>query len=386
MTGTGQGRPARPVERSGAVVLLGSVLIAVAAAVMSVPEAAAREVAAREVGPRGGAPREMAPREAALREVASREAAPREVAPRALGQGAPDCDGLGVLLVHDLAETVDSWDPLAADLERAGWCPVRHVWGNPRPGDVPLPVGGLTGVESAAMDLAVARAWLPTEPDRAESGPSVGVHTRAGSGDGVVVVAKGVGALVVQRALQLATTGTAPDFDPGPDSRAATHHGPDSRAADRGRHLITLGPVWNGTNVLGIADVEDLSRELGTFEAILAWEKTWMDPLCEGCNEAVRGSELLETLHREGIRSPGVECTDIATATDLLVHPPLEQSPLPVALHVVPLPDGGLPAWHGDSAATPPRALWSSTCSRRRKVTRMTTRHGHEGGPGGVST
>lgn len=64
------------------------------------------------------------------------------------------------------------------------------------------------------MDLAVARAWSPTEPDRAESGPSVGVHTQAGSGDGVVV-AKGVGALVVQRALQLATTGTAPDSDPG---------------------------------------------------------------------------------------------------------------------------------------------------------------------------
>lgn len=335
MTGTGQGRPARPVERSGVVVRLGSVLIAVAAAVISVPEAAARGVA---------------PREVATREVALREAAQRKAAPRALGQGAPDCDGPDVLLVHDLAETVDSWDPLAADLERAGWCPVRHGWGNPRPGDVPLPVGGLTGVESAAMDLAVARAWLPTEPDRAESGPSVGVHARAGDD---VVVAKGVGALVVQRALQLATTGTAPDSDPDPYSHAATQPGPDSRAAGRVRHLITLGPVWNGTNVLGIADVEGLSRDLGTFEAILAWEKTWMDPLCEGCREAVRGSELLETLHREGIRRPGVEYTDIATATDLLIHPPLEQSSPPVALHVVPPPDGGLPVWHGELGRDP---------------------------------
>lgn len=229
---------------------------------------------------------------------------------------ASGCDGPEVLLVHDLAGTSADWDLLADDLRHAGWCPVGHEWGRPRPGDVPLPVGGLTGVEAAAAELVRLRGWA--EPR--EAVPR----------DRVPVVARGVGGLVVQRALQHS------DADTPPVSA-----------------FVTLGPVWNGTNLLGIADIEDLSRQLGTFDAILAWERTWMDPLCEGCREAVRGSETLTALHRDGIRTPGVAYTDIASVADLLIHPPLEQSPEGTDLTVLSPVPGGLPVWHGELGRDP---------------------------------
>lgn len=261
---------------------------------------------------------------------------------------APGCAGPEVLLVHDLAGTAADWDLLVAELRQAGWCPVVHEWGRPRPGDVPLPVGGLTGVEAAAVDLVRARGWDGAAVENAVENAAESAATSAenaaetlaeNAADAatdtltrgrVPVVTKGVGGLVVQRALQLSAGDSAP--------------------VDA---VVTLGPVWNGTNLAGIADVEDLSRELGTFDAILAWERTWMDPLCEGCREAVRGSETLTSLHRDGIRTPGVAYTDIASVTDLLVHPPLEQSPPGTDLRVVPPTSGGLPVWHGELGRDP---------------------------------
>lgn len=254
---------------------------------------------------------------------------------------APGCAGPEVLLLHDLAGTAADWDLLVADLRQAGWCPVVHEWGRPRPGDVPLPVSGLTGVEAAAVELVRARGWDALAAEAAtESVPenaagnavakaakaTAGTHTRGRA----PVVTKGVGGLVVQRALQL-SAGATPPVDA----------------------VVTLGPVWNGTTLMGIADLEDLSRRLGTFDAILAWERTWMDPLCEGCREAVRGSETLTSLHRDGIRTPGVAYTDIASVTDLLVHPPLEQSPPGTDLRVVAPAAGGLPVWHGELGRDP---------------------------------
>ena len=255
--------------------------------------------------------------------------APAAAAP-AVAAPAQECAGPEVLLVHDLAGTPADWSLLSGDLRAAGWCPVAHSWGTPRPGDVPLPVGGLTGVEAAAAELVRERGW----------GGSSAADAGATTGDRIPVVAKGVGGLVVQRALQLSAPGTPPVSE-----------------------LVTLGPVWNGTNLLWIADMEDVSRRLGAFDTILAWERTWMDPLCEGCREAVRGSDVLSTLHRDGIRTPGVDYTDIATVTDLLVQPPLQQSPkqqspleqsplgqspVGVDLRVVSSPPGAIPVWHGE--------------------------------------
>lgn len=233
------------------------------------------------------------------------------VAAAAVPGGGQPCAGPEVLLVHDLAGTSADWVPLADDLLSVGWCPVAVHWGRPRPGDASLPVGGLTGVGAGAAELARVAGW--------------------GTGASPVpVVAKGVGGLVVQCALQLA--------GPGPQPVSA---------------LVALGPVWNGTNVLGIADVEDLSRELGTFDSVLAWERTWMDPVCEGCREAVRGSELLVRMHADGIRTPGVRYTDIVSPGDLMIHPPLEQSPPGTDVRVLGPPGSGAPVWHGELGRDP---------------------------------
>lgn len=245
------------------------------------------------------------------------------------------CTGPEVLLVHDLAGTAGDWDLLADDLRSAGWCPVAVDWGRPRPGDVPLPVGGLTGVDAAAVDLARDRGWISASAD-ADAGAAVpvpGIAT-APSQEPVAVVAKGVGGLVAQRAVQLAV-------------------GRTGRAEPPISALVTVGPVWNGTNVLGIADVENLSRALGTYDAVLAWERTWMDPICEGCREAVRGSDLLVRLHADGLRTRGVVYTDIVSTVDLLVHPPLEQSPPGWEVRVARPFAGGRPVWHGELGRDP---------------------------------
>ena len=239
------------------------------------------------------------------------------------------CTGPEVLLVHDLAGTAGDWDLLADDLRSAGWCPVAVDWGRPRPGDVPLPVGGLTGVDAAAVELAGDRGWTFMRSGAHATGAETGWAPER-----VPVVARGVGGLVVQRAVQLAV---------GRTGRA----GPPISA------LITLGPLWNGTNVLGIADLEDLSRALGTFEAVLAWERTWMDPVCEACREAVRGSDLLVRLHADGLRTRGVVYTDIVSTVDLLVHPPLEQSPPGTEVRVVRPFAGSRPVWHGEPGRDP---------------------------------
>lgn len=233
--------------------------------------------------------------------------------------GAAACEGEPVLLVHDLAGTADDWVLLAADLRAAGWCPDAVTWGAPRPGDVPLPVAGLTGVEAAALGLSRELGWTGPPADRPAP---------------TAVVAKGVGALVVQRALQLAGRSTSSSSPPV-------------------SRLVTLGPVWHGTNLLGIADVEGLSRALGTFDAILAWEKTWMDRICEGCREAVRGSDVLLGLGAAGFRTPGVDYTDIVSVTDLLVHPPERQSPAGTDVRVVQDRAPGAFVWHGDLGREP---------------------------------
>ncbi|MGI9588489.1 MAG: hypothetical protein ACR2MR_09855 [Dietzia maris] len=103
----------------------------------------------------------------------------------------------------------------------------------------------------------------------------------------------------------------------------------------------------------GVGDVENLSRGLRTHDTILAWERAWMDPICEGFREAVRGSDLLVRLHADGLRARGVVYTDIVSTVDLLVHPPLEQSPPGTEVRVVQPFAGSRPVWHGEPGRDP---------------------------------
>ncbi|EME23900.1 esterase/lipase family protein [Rhodococcus triatomae] len=181
-----------------------------------------------------------------------------------------------VLLVHDIARDASSWDTARDLLERRGRCAITVTWGAPTGAEVPVPTAGLRGADAGVNDLADAIA-------------------DAGGGP-FDIVAHGAGALVAQRYLQ--------------------RFGPSSV-----RSLTTLGPLWHGTEIGGLAATEEVSRTLGTYDLVLAWEKPLVDPVCAGCRELISGSDLLRAMHRDGAPTPGVRYTDIASPCDELAPP-----------------------------------------------------------------
>lgn len=191
------------------------------------------------------------------------------------------------VLVHDLASTAETWTAFTADLAAAGRCATTVSWGEPAAGDLPLPLAGLRGTDAGARDLAEALDALCGDD------PTCTVD----------VVAHGAGSLVVQRYLQ--------EHGPGPV-----------------RSLTTLGAMWHGTEIGGLAAAEQISRDVGTYDLVLGLEKPIVDPVCAGCREIVAGSDLLRDLHARGVPTPGVRYTDIVSTCDLLVVPP-ERGALP---------------------------------------------------------
>ncbi len=160
------------------------------------------------------------------------------------------------------------------------------------------PLAGLRGVDAGARDLADALDELCGQRSQCT----------------VDVVAHGAGSLVTQRYLQ--------------------DHG-----NDRVRSLTTLGPMWHGTEIAGLAAAEQTSRDLGTYDAVLTFEKPLVDPLCAGCREIIAGSDLLRDLHARGAPTAGIDYTDIVSRCDGLVVPP-ENGALPTSTAVtLPGPD-----------------------------------------------
>lgn len=214
----------------------------------------------------------------------------------ASAESLPDpCSGTTphTVLVHDLANTSEAWSGLSADLTTAGHCVTAFAWGRPQDGDVPIPLGGLHGVDAGAAEFAAALDGLCEHDDACS----------------VDVIAHGAGSLVVQRYLQ--------------------EHG-----AAHVRSLTTIGALWHGTEIGGLAATEQISRDLGTYDAVLELEKPILDPLCAGCREIITGSDLLRDLHARGIPTPGVRYTDIVSACDGLVVP-AENGALPTSTVVM---------------------------------------------------
>lgn len=144
------------------------------------------------------------------------------------------------------------------------------------------PVAGFTAVDESAERLAA----LMHREQRAES-------------DGWTVIAHGAGALAAQRVVQTRQIGATID------------------------ELVAIGPIWRGTNIGFLGDTEDISRRLGTYDAVLAVEKPLIDPWCAGCRELVRGSDLLVALRQSGLPTPGVRYTNIVSPVDGLVSEPM---------------------------------------------------------------
>lgn len=191
-----------------------------------------------------------------------------------------------VLMLHDMAGTAAEMRAFGRRLGVPAECLVVADYGRtPLTGlAVDLggpPIAGLTAVDDSAAQIAA----LMRDRQRAES--------RAWT-----VVAHGAGGLVAQRVHAAAPTGAPIE------------------------HIITVGPLWRGTNIAFLGDSEQLSRRLGTYDAVLAVEKPLIDPWCGGCRELIAGSDLLTDLHRAGLPSTGVRYTNVISPVDGLVSDP----------------------------------------------------------------
>lgn len=205
---------------------------------------------------------------------------------------APGCAGTAdrpvVVLVHDLAGTPSSLAPMARRLEAAGRCTTSVGWGA-------MPV--LAGLPSLAPLLASLPGGLASmETSASEVGRRISAVAARTPGRRVDVVAVGAGSLVALRARQL-------------------------QPALGVRRLVSVGSLWDGTNLLGLGDLEQLSRDAGTYDLVLAVEKLLMDGVCASCREFIKGSDFLRRLRAAGLTPPGLSQVDVVSTRDGLVVP-----------------------------------------------------------------
>ncbi|WP_315770635.1 esterase/lipase family protein [Rhodococcoides kroppenstedtii] len=189
-----------------------------------------------------------------------------------------------LVAVHDLvssaAEWVDWTDPCVVAVEY-GAGPATRILGPP------VRVGGVAAIEESAADIETEIA---------------AVLNRTGA-DAVDVVARGAGALVVHHALTRPVRGAPPPV----------------------RTLVSLGPLWAGTEVLGLAAVADVNRRLGIYEALAAVERPLVAPFCVSCGQVVARSSFLRSVSADP--APGVRYVDIVTTTDGIAAPAAEAVP-----------------------------------------------------------
>ncbi|WP_156890377.1 hypothetical protein [Gordonia shandongensis] len=193
------------------------------------------------------------------------------------------------LYLHDMAGTAAEMSSFARRIGTPAACSVVVDYGRTPLTDTVVraggpPAAGFTAIDASARQVA----------DR--------MRLRQHSGATWTVIAHGAGSLVAQRVVQ--QTGDARRLNPVTD-------------------LIAIGPLWRGTNIGFLGDTEDLSRRLGTYDAVLRMEKPLIDPWCAGCRELVRGSDLLVALRRAGLPSPELRYTNVISPIDGLVSDPL---------------------------------------------------------------
>jgi hypothetical protein len=83
------------------------------------------------------------------------------------------------------------------------------------------------------------------------------------------------------------------------------------------RRFVALTPLWRGTEIGGTAYIRDVGAPFGLAGPIV----DAVAGVCASCPQFLRGSHFMNTLNRDGEKIPGVQHTNIATATDELVVP-----------------------------------------------------------------
>lgn len=196
----------------------------------------------------------------------------------------PTCSGPPVVVLPDFASGTSSATALATKIRDVGRCPHVLAYGKPRlttllPASVPVPIGGMEAIDRSVAEITPTLARI------------------AGTDRTIDVVGVGIGSLVTLRYQQIA-------------------HNPVKI-----RRHVAIGALWNGTNVAGLATLEQLSRDAGSYDTVLPIEKLLLDGLCASCREMLTGSDFMRTLAKAGKLRPGTSVVSIISSTDGLVVP-----------------------------------------------------------------
>jgi triacylglycerol lipase len=182
-----------------------------------------------------------------------------------------------VVLVHGTSDNKDTtWGTLGPLLSARGYCAYSLTYGAlpnaPVVGEV---VGGLMPIEYSA-------AQLGSFVDR--------VLTATGAAK-VDIVGYSQGTMV------------------------PTYYAKKLDGAGKIARYVSLAPVWNGTNLDGLAYLYALLRalNLGSLTKLLT--------NCLACPELLTGSDFLAEMHEGGIFAPDIEYTNIVTRYDQLIVP-----------------------------------------------------------------
>lgn len=195
------------------------------------------------------------------------------------------------VLVHDVASSQNEWDGWRGEVGGLGECAFAFTYGRSA-ASVQLQdpmqhaglgqVAGLTRIEDSAVEFG---AFVDS------------VRQRTGAGR-VQVVAHGAGGLVAQQWI--------------------AHH--DASSVET---LVTVGPVWNGTDPAGIGTTAAFNRSIGIYDALAAIEQPLLGPICAACGQLIANSGYMHDEAHEGWTSPGVRYINVISLFDGLMTDPL---------------------------------------------------------------
>ena len=184
-----------------------------------------------------------------------------------------------VVLVHGLgARMSENWLYLSPALANAGYCVFALTYGQNSAAPAPLDQrGGLLPMEQSAQQLAdfVEQVIAATGASRVD------------------IVGHSEGSLMPNYYVKFL-----------------------GGAAHVARY-VGITPLWNGTNLAGLATAYTLSEPLGLSLVVGGL----IDPSCGSCRQFLRGSDFLNQMNAGGAAVPGVTYTMIMTVYDELVVP-----------------------------------------------------------------
>jgi pimeloyl-ACP methyl ester carboxylesterase len=193
------------------------------------------------------------------------------------------------VLVHDLASSQREWDGWLDEV--GGQCAFAFTYG-----ESAVSVQLQSVMQQVGLGQVAGLARI--EDSAVEFGAFVdSVRQRTGA-ERVQVLAHGAGGLVAQHWI--------------------AHSGSQSVET-----LVTVGPLWNGTDIAGLGTLAAFNRSIGIYDELAALEKPLLDPACAACGQIVADSGYMFDAARGGWTTPGVRYVNVISLFDGLMTDPL---------------------------------------------------------------